>query len=642
MTALAGSREAARAERRPGGVAGEPESLLAGDRDVELLECTLRDGSYAVDFRFTGRDTGLIVGLLARVGVRYVEVGHGLGLGASEAGKGAMPASDEAIIAEAKAAAGPARVGAFCIPGLATLDMLDRAAAAGLDFVRVGQEAAAPETAYPFLERARRLGLLTFMNFMKSYAITAEEFGRKARDAVRAGAQAVCLVDSVGGMLPADVAAYLGEAARADCALGFHGHDNLRLAVANCLEARRCGARFIDSTLYGLGRNAGNAPTEVLAALFELTGARTGVDLFALLDEAERCMEPLISHFHLHDMTAVAMGYGRFHSSFLPAAAQAAGRHGADLKRLAARLGRHDPVRLDPAVLEETARQLAGTARPPAPADGLVDFAAPGFAAGRLNLAPGSVEALVDGLATLAAKRGGAVAALELTPAPEELPGFLAPSFVLATGRAVLGRLVYGSLETLEARLPALAGRVGLFLVDAGGPDWGEGAARRLLRAAGLGPAVPIHARRVRARFVAARAAVEAGGGEDSSLLVHGHDEAVLDELLALRVFRRLVVLGAPEGFRRPGVICLRDEPDRLGLDLGLDAALLLARPTERGLASLRRALRPGAAILAVTGGGDHGGVPAGDGLVLIRPESAYAGVLEDALACRAGAESRP
>src|SRR5271156_3469961 len=77
---------------------------LSGRR-VEILECTLRDGNYAVDFKFTENDTAVLAGVLGRLGFRWIEVGHGLGLGAAKAGKGTMPSSDERLIEAAKRSA---------------------------------------------------------------------------------------------------------------------------------------------------------------------------------------------------------------------------------------------------------------------------------------------------------------------------------------------------------------------------------------------------------------------------------------------------------------------------------------------------------------------------------------------------------
>ncbi len=314
---------------------------------VEILECTLRDGSYAVDFKFTENDTAILAGVLGRLGFRWIEVGHGVGLGATKAGKGTMPATDERLIEAAKRAAPHAQIGCFFIPGIGTADQLKSARAAGLDFIRVGSNASEIEDAYPYLTLARELGLKPCLNFMKTYGISPEAFAEKARDGEAAGAEIIYCVDSAGSMFPEDVRRYISAARdRCRCQLGFHGHSNLQFAVANSVEAVRCGASFIDATLYGLGRSAGNVPTEVAVAVFNNLGIETGIDLFDVMDAAEEFMGPLMSQMQLYDMMSVAMGCSQFHSSFLPKVAAAARKHGGELRRLVVAMGKLDPVNL--------------------------------------------------------------------------------------------------------------------------------------------------------------------------------------------------------------------------------------------------------------------------------------------------------
>ena len=66
---------------------------------VELLDTTLRDGSYIIDFQFTAEDTALIASALESAGIRVIEVGHGLGLGAARAGKGDQASTDVLTLA---------------------------------------------------------------------------------------------------------------------------------------------------------------------------------------------------------------------------------------------------------------------------------------------------------------------------------------------------------------------------------------------------------------------------------------------------------------------------------------------------------------------------------------------------------------
>ena len=59
-----------------------------------ILETTLRDGSYAINFQFTAQDTALIARKLEEIGFDLIEIGHGVGLGASEAGFGQAVETD--------------------------------------------------------------------------------------------------------------------------------------------------------------------------------------------------------------------------------------------------------------------------------------------------------------------------------------------------------------------------------------------------------------------------------------------------------------------------------------------------------------------------------------------------------------------
>src|SRR6478609_965790 len=84
----------------------------------DVLEVTLRDGSYLIDFQFTAEDTATIAAALEGIGFRWIEVGHGLGLNASKAGKGVAAATDEEYLEAAGGALKRAKWGMFFIPGI--------------------------------------------------------------------------------------------------------------------------------------------------------------------------------------------------------------------------------------------------------------------------------------------------------------------------------------------------------------------------------------------------------------------------------------------------------------------------------------------------------------------------------------------
>ena len=76
--------------------------------------------------------------------------------------------------------------------------------------------------------------------------------------------------------------------------MGFHGHNNLSLAMANTFAAIEEGATRIDGSVRCFGAGAGNTQTEVLIAVCERMGIKTGVDLYKMMDLAEDIVAPLL------------------------------------------------------------------------------------------------------------------------------------------------------------------------------------------------------------------------------------------------------------------------------------------------------------------------------------------------------------
>ena len=334
-------------------------SVLAPLPTVDIMEVTLRDGSYVVGFKFTAHDTALIASTLDRVGFRWIEIGHGLGMHASSTGKGEAGASDEEYLAAAAEAITHAEWGVFLIPGIGRATDIKLAAQYKASFLRVGCDITDMDAAEPYVRLAKDEGLFVSFNAMKSYAVSAGDFGRFAAKAQSWGTDIVCLVDSAGCMYPAEVRGYL-QAARieSDVALGFHGHDNLSLAMANTLQAVECGAVLVDSSLQGMGRSAGNAVTEILVAVLQKQGLVQHVDLNAAMDAGQQLIAPRNGSRAI-DPLAVTAGYARFHSSFMPKVETYARRYGLDVRDLIVLLCKESQVDAPDALLDRLSKQLA-------------------------------------------------------------------------------------------------------------------------------------------------------------------------------------------------------------------------------------------------------------------------------------------
>jgi 4-hydroxy-2-oxovalerate aldolase len=331
--------------------------VIAGG--VDILETTLRDGNYVVDFQLTAEDTARLARELEQCGIRWIEVGHGLGLGAS-AVHGKAAARDDEYIRAAREAVRNAKIGVFAIPGVAQHDDIAMAADLGLDFVRVGADLERIDEMAPFVEAVRRRGLFACTNFMKSYTTPPDAFAEICARAESFGTQMNYLVDSAGGMLPDEVGTYLDAMlAETDVPFGFHGHDNTRLAVANTLVAVERGAMLVDTTLYGIGRGSGNAATELIAALVQRRHGRfERMDAQGLVRLAEREAVPLLASRD-EGTLSISLGLAKVHSMYLDTILAWAAEHDLEPHALIAAIGEIDNLRVDDAILAQASRRVS-------------------------------------------------------------------------------------------------------------------------------------------------------------------------------------------------------------------------------------------------------------------------------------------
>ncbi len=327
--------------------------------NVDILDCTLRDGSYAVDFQFTAEDTMFLCLALESAGIRWIEVGHGLGLNASQSGHGVAANTDLEYITAARSVLKKAACGMFFIPGIGRMKDLEMAATEGLHFIRIGTNATELEQAAPFVARAKDLGLTVFSNLMKSYAVSPKRFGSLVKQAANYGVDYAVLVDSAGGMLPEDVRHYLGSAKeKTDIPLAFHGHDNMSLVAANSITAAEEGAVMIDTSLQGIGRSAGNAVTEVMVSIFKRKGMCEHLNEKILQNVGQRFIQPLLRRRGI-DPIALTSGYALFHSSFFPRVRKAAEKYRVDVRDLIVQLCEEDRVNAPTSLIESLAQNLS-------------------------------------------------------------------------------------------------------------------------------------------------------------------------------------------------------------------------------------------------------------------------------------------
>ncbi|MBI5177786.1 MAG: hypothetical protein HZA04_00825 [Nitrospinae bacterium] len=327
----------------------------------DLIEVFFRDGSYALDFGLTRCQMEVIGGAMEAAGFPYVEIGHGYGLGAARKGFPPAAETDETYLAAARSVFKNTRYGTFFIPGVGTPEDMKMAHGHGISFISIGQNITAVEEARPAVELAKELGLHTTVCMMKAHVLPLPEFTNLVSHVQSWGPDCICIMDSAGTMVPAEVQERVTAVCRSGPATaGFHGHNNLSLAVANSLAAFTAGAGRIDVSLGGIGRSAGNTATEALTALLRRMGRETSPSLEgveAVLESAAMEEMPLGNAPAMDD---ILLGIYGLHSSISGIVETAVERHGVPAARLYEAVARHNPVNPTPDEIERLARELKG------------------------------------------------------------------------------------------------------------------------------------------------------------------------------------------------------------------------------------------------------------------------------------------
>jgi 4-hydroxy 2-oxovalerate aldolase len=316
--------------------------MNAASRDVRITDSTLRDGSHAMRHQFTEEQVRAVVSALDGAGVAVIEVSHGDGLGGSSFNYGFSLTDEISLIKAAVDEARAARIAVLLLPGVGTVEDLREAREAGASVARIATHCTEADVSVQHFGAARDLGMETVGFLMLAHRLDPAGLARQARIMVDAGAECVYVVDSAGALVLSDAQARVQALVAAigrDAQVGFHGHQNLSLGVANSVLAYQAGATQVDGALCALGAGAGNAPTEVLAATFARLGIGTGVDVDGVLAAAEEVVRPLVPKLPWMDRSSVIQGYAGVYSSFLLHAQRAAERYGVPAHAILQRVG---------------------------------------------------------------------------------------------------------------------------------------------------------------------------------------------------------------------------------------------------------------------------------------------------------------
>lgn len=329
--------------------------------EFNIFDCTIRDGSNAVDFNFTEEMVRTILRSLERGGVRWVDLGHGLGTGARE--KSGKPGilSELDYLRIAKEELKTASYGMFFLAKFGEKRHIDLLVEHGCRFIRIGSNITEIDQVEHFVRYAKEKGLYVNICLMKAYAVDLPDYISVIKKADSWGLDLITVMDSAGTMMPVDVKERIvqGNLHTQNAKMGFHAHNNLQMAVCNILTAVESGAASFDASVGGLGRSAGNAPIEIATLVLKRHGYETGLDYKILSDLNDTTIYPLLETTNRFSSQELTFGYAGFHSGFFPIVEKVMQQYEMlDVRDVIIALSAKEQVAVSENLVEETAESL--------------------------------------------------------------------------------------------------------------------------------------------------------------------------------------------------------------------------------------------------------------------------------------------
>lgn len=239
--------------------------------DIKILDCTIRDGGLMTDCHFDDSFVKGVYQACVDAGVDYMEIGYKSSKKIfARPQYGDWKFCDEDMI---RRIVGD-NPSSLKIAVMADADRCDYHADFSakkdsvIDLVRVATYIHQIPMALEMIKAFHDKGYETTVNLMAISVVNDGELNEALEILCKSEVQTIYLVDSYGSLYGEEVQAltrkYRGYAEAGGKQVGIHTHNNQQLAYANTIEALILGASFLDCTIGGLGRGAGNCPTELL------------------------------------------------------------------------------------------------------------------------------------------------------------------------------------------------------------------------------------------------------------------------------------------------------------------------------------------------------------------------------------------
>ncbi|MDR3047267.1 MAG: aldolase catalytic domain-containing protein [Bacteroidales bacterium] len=258
---------------------------------IALLDCTLRDGGYINDWNFGHNTLINVFERLASAQVNYIEIGFLDQRRPFDMNRSIMPNTQSANIIYDQLDKKNAEIVGMIDFGTCDVTHIQPCAESILDGIRVIFKKHIKEQALAFCKELKQLGYKVFTQAVSITSYNDEELLELIALVNEVQPFAVSIVDTYGLLNQNKLMHYyemMSQHLDETIGIGYHSHNNFQLGYANCIELINKHATanrllLLDGTLFGMGKGAGNAPTELIATYLN-ENCNTKYDISQMLE----------------------------------------------------------------------------------------------------------------------------------------------------------------------------------------------------------------------------------------------------------------------------------------------------------------------------------------------------------------------
>ena len=244
---------------------------MANENDIKLLDCTIRDGGLINNFNFEDIFVKSVYTACIDAGIDYMEIGYKaekkvLSCNQSGAWKFCDEKDIRRIVSDNKT---NLKISVMADAERTNYheDILKKSESV-IDMVRVATYFHQIPTAIDMIKDAHDKGYETTINIMAVSLLSESDLNKALEELSKTEVDVIYIVDSFGSLYSKDIRGlvkrYMNYAKVLGKKVGIHVHNNQQLAYSNTIEAIGVGVNYIDATVAGLGRGAGNCPMELI------------------------------------------------------------------------------------------------------------------------------------------------------------------------------------------------------------------------------------------------------------------------------------------------------------------------------------------------------------------------------------------